>query len=143
MKIFVPFKKDAAFASEVLTVMSDQMAELKEETGKWPDKMWFIGAIGNELLQFIIDSKWDISAFGPQGHPVSLPNKIRFEYTKHIDQIEDVGQTIFDEALNGRMINGILGEATKEKIASAYSGLAYTIERKINPFREVRLIRRP
>lgn len=140
MRFEVPISKDAAFINLLFTTLSDRLVELKEETGKWPDRIHFGGSIGKELLSFIEEKGWDLQKFGPF-HEGQI-NKLIFYYSKPLDQIEDRGGTIFDEALHGKKVNGIPGPKTIQKIISTYAAPAFTIQRQIRPKREIFLTRK-
>lgn len=139
MKFSVPIIKDSGFAGLLFSTISDTMAELKIENGKWPDRIAFGGSLGKELFSFIAEKGWDLAKFGPIQEGVV--NKITFYYSKPLDQIEDRGGTIFDESLNGKKVNGVPGQETLQKIISAYAGPAFTIQRQVRPKKEIFLIR--
>lgn len=140
MKFKVPTEKEAAFAVEFFEFLSQNLSELKIESGKWPDSILFTGNLGKELISFIEEKGWDLAQFNPT-YKQNVLNKVVFSYSKPIDQIEERGRTIFDESLNNREIKGIPGRETQAKILGAYSNLAFTIERKIQPKIEIKLIR--
>jgi hypothetical protein len=140
MKFKVPTEKEAVFAVEFFEFLSQNLSELKIESGKWPDSILFTGNLGKELISFIEEKGWDLAQFNPT-YRQNVLNKVVFSYSKPIDQIEERGNTIFDESLNNREIKGIPGRETQAKILGAYSNLAFTIERKIQPKIEIKLIR--
>jgi len=85
---------------------------------------------------------WNLNKFNPSTNVMST-DRITYEYTKPLSQIEDRGGTIFDKSLSDTTVNGIPGVETVAKIKSAYSGnLAYTIERTVRPKLETKLIRK-
>lgn len=140
MQFKVPQIKTAQFATDLFNLLSDSIFELKGECGKLPDQVTFSGPLGKEVHSFIVEKGWDLKQFGLsfENSPV---NKIRFEYSKPVDQIEDKGATIFDEGFNNRKINGIPGPETIQKIIGAYSAPAFKIERQVRPNLEIRLTR--
>jgi hypothetical protein len=140
MKFKIPIEKEAEFAVEFFEFLSQNLSELKIESGKWPDSILFTGNLGKELISFIEEKGWDLAQFNPT-YAQNVLNKVVFSYSKPIDQIEERGKTIFDESLNNREIKGIPGRETQAKILGAYSNLAFTIERKIQPKIEIKLIR--
>lgn len=140
MQFSVPIKKENSFSTSLFNLLSDCIFELKSESGKFPDRIVFNGPLGKEVHSFILEKGWDLKQFGLQSSD-SIVNKIIFEYSKPVDQIEDKGATIFDEGFNNRKINGIPGPETIQKIIGAYSAPAFKIERQIRPKLEVRLIR--
>lgn len=140
MQFKVPQIKPASFSTDLFNLLSDCMFELRGECGKLPDKLVFSGPIGREVHTFIVEKGWDLKQFGLQKSE-SIVNKIIFEYSKPIDQIEDNGATIFDESFNNRKINGIPGPETIQKILGAYSAPAFKIERQVRPKLEIKLIR--
>ena len=140
MHFKVPAIKDATFANELFNLLSDCLFELKGECGKLPDKVTMSGPLGKEVHSFVIEKAWDLKQFGVN-YANSLVNKITFEYSKPVDQIEDKGSTIFDESFNGKKVNGIVGPETVQKILGAYSAPAFKIERQVRPKMEIKLIR--
>lgn len=140
MQFKVPQIKPAQFATDLFNLLSDSIFELKGECGKLPDMVTFSGPLGKEVHSFIVEKGWDLKQFG-LAYVNSPVNKIRFEYSKPVDQIEDKGATIFDEGFNNRKINGIPGPETVQKIIATYSAPAFKIERQVRPNLEIRLIR--
>lgn len=140
MQFKVPKIKPASFSTELFNVLSDSIFELKNECGKLPDRITFSGPIGKELHSFILEKGWDLAQFGLQ-QADSLVDKIIFDYSKPVDQIEESGATIFDESFNGRTINGMPGPKTVNKILSTYAAPAFKIERQVRPKLEIKLIR--
>ena len=141
MKLFVPNNKDVAFAKELFETLSNELIDLKVESGKWPDSISFTGPLGKEILEFIERAEWDFKSFGPKFAPGPV-NKIRIEYSKPLEQISGQERTIFDQSFNERQINGIPGPETVAKIVGEYSRPAFTIQRTIRPTREITLKRR-
>lgn len=140
MKFKVPIIKESSFAIDFFEFLSQNLSELKIESGKWPDSILFTGNLGKELISFIEEKGWDLAQFNPT-HMQNILNKIVFSYSKPIDQIEERGKTIFDESFNNREIKGIPGKETQAKILGTYSNFSFTIERKIQPKIEIKLIR--
>jgi len=141
MTFQVPATKDGPFTMQFFQILSDNLLELKIEAGKWPDRIAFSGNLGKELYEFIAEKGWDLKQFNLTlvASPV---DKIIFEYSKPLTQIEDKGATIFDESFNGRKVNGIAGADVMQKILTAYSAPAFKIERTIRPKLEVILTRK-
>lgn len=142
MTFAVPEIKEDKFSTDLFCLLSDCLFELKAEASKFPDKITFSGPLGKEIYFFIQEKKWDLQQFGI-ALVDSIVNKIIFEYSKSIDQIEDRGATIFDGEFNNKKINGLPGEKTIQKILAAYSSPLFKIERQIRPKLEVRLTREP
>jgi hypothetical protein len=140
MQFKVPKIKHSSFSTEFFNLLSDSIFELRHECGKLPDRVTFSGPLGKELHAFILEKGWDLKQFGLQSAE-SLVDKIIFDYSKPIDQIEDRGATIFDESFNNRKINGIPGPETIQKILGAYSSPAFKIERQVRPKLEIKLTR--
>lgn len=140
MTLGVPKTKGVSFATELFAAVSNELMELKEETGKWPDSISFNGPLGKEIYDFIMEAEWDFAKFGPKlvGDVV---NRVRVEYSKPVDQVEDRGGTILDQSFNERKVSGIPGPETMAKIVSVYSAPAFTIQRQVRPYREIRLKR--
>jgi hypothetical protein len=137
--LFVPKIKDSNFSSQLFNELSEKLSDLRSETSKWPDSLIFSGDIGKELFEYIQNNGWDLLAFNPKW--VTGPNKIIFEYSKPLTQIEDKG-TIFDSSFSERKINGIPGPETMAKIISKYVAPSFTIERTIRPSRQIKLVRK-
>ena len=140
MTFSVPQIKSAQFTTDLFNLLSDSIFELRRECGKLPDKISFSGPLGKEVHSFITEKAWDLKQFGLI-YVDSIVNKIIFEYSKPVDQIEDNGATIFDEKLNGKTVNGVAGPETVQKILAAYAAPAFKIERQVRPKLEIRLIR--
>jgi len=141
MRFNVPITKDAQFTQDVFQVMSDYLSELREEAGKWPNRITFTGSIGHEVYLFIVEKGWDFKAFNPTSTNGAGADKIIFDFSKPLTQIEDRGATMFDDGFNNRQIKGIPGPATMQKIIAAYSAPAFKIERTIRPKIEILLTR--
>jgi hypothetical protein len=141
MKLGVPTQKDQAFSGLLFNTLSESLIELKEETGKWPNRVTLTGSIGGEVHQYIVEMGWDLSKFGLR-HLAGGANKITIDYDKPLNQIEDIGNTIFDSKLSNIEIKGIPSGDTMKKILGTYLNLSYTIERTVRPRREILLIRK-
>lgn len=141
MRLEIPIKKDDNFGVDFFQVLSEGLTDLKIENGKWPDQIQFYGNLGKEAFEYLSEKEWDLAAFNPKSAG-GIVNKIVLSYSKPLTQIEDRGGTIFDEALNTKTVNGIPDSKTMGKIQSAYSSLAYTIERTVRPNYEIQLTRK-
>jgi hypothetical protein len=140
MELNVPLNKDSQFDSTLFKVISDGLTELYYETGKWPDSTIFSGTIGNELYNHLHNKDWDLKKFGPLCLPGGT-NKIRIEYSKPLNQIEDNSIPIMTDDLNGRQVNGFMGPEAMAKLMSSYSQPSFKIERTVRPYYEIRLVR--
>ncbi len=141
MKLLVPIEKDSDFAVELFNTISRYIFELRDETGKVPDQISFNGPLGKEVHSFICEKNWNLKKFKLFCANSTL-NEMIFCYSKPLDQIEEMGATIFDESFNNRQISGIPSGETMQKILSKYSSPAFKIERKIQPKIEIQLIRK-
>jgi hypothetical protein len=141
MRFDVPVEKDSPFILALFEAISDNLSELKITHGKWPDRVYFSGQLGKELYSFIIKAGWDLAKFNPQ-EINSIVNKISFEYSKPLDQIDDSSVTMMDAPLHNRVVNGFPGEKTIQKIIGAYSPPSFKIERTVRPTLEIRLFRK-
>jgi len=141
MKLFVPIEKDHTFSSLLFNTISENLIELKQETGKWPNCVTLTGVLGQELYQYITKMNWDLAKFGLR-YLAGGANKISIYYDKPLNQIEDIGNTIFDSKLSDIEIKGIPSGDTMQKILKNYFNFAYTIERTVRPSREISLIRK-
>jgi len=140
VKLKIPKDKDLNFSNLLFSDISEGLNELRLETGKWPDSIIISGPLGMEVHSFIVQQGWKLDEFGLK-YVASPVNKIRLEYIKPLDQIKEVGNTIFDSSLNGKEIKGIPGQETIDKIRSIYSNLSYTIQRTVRPVYEILLAR--
>lgn len=142
----VPHEKNSNFKMEFFSFIASCIDEIGSQTGKWPDKMSFIGNIGKELLDIIEENEWDFSRFNPT-HERSIVSKIIIEYQKPLTQCEDrdiiTGKegTIKGDSLTGQQMNGIPGPDTISKISNYGLSTNFTIERQIRPKLEVKLVR--
>ena len=141
MRFNISHISESRFATELFQIISDTMLELRDEAGKWPDRITFSGPLGKEVHSFIEKSDWDLKKFNPN-YINGIVDKIIFDYSKPVDQIEDRGSTIFDGDLNNRTVQGIAGAETVQKILSSYSAPAFRIERQIRPKREIHLFKK-
>jgi hypothetical protein len=141
MRLEVPKEKDPTFGTIFFQAISEGLTDLKLENGKWPNTILFCGPLGEELFDHLTELSWDMTTFNPTKGG-GLVNKIRVEYSKPISQIEERGGTVFDEALSTKTLNGIPDARTMAKIQTAYSNLAYTIERSVRPSYEIKLFRK-
>ena len=139
-RLIVPQQKDQGFSNALFNVLSDGLNELRLETGKWPDSIIISGPLGMEVHSFILDQGWDLSAFGLK-YLSSPVNKIRLEYSKPLDQIRDVGKTLFDKPIGDTEIKGIPGRETIDSIMKTYLNFSYTIQRTVRPAYEIPLIK--
>lgn len=140
MQFKVPKEKDSQFALNLFSVIEENLIELKMEAGTWPDRVVLSGPLGREVKEFITAKGWALDQFNLQ-EAASPVNKIVFEFSKPVDQIEERGTTIFDERLGEKKISGIPGRETAAKILSTYAQPAFKIEKQIRPKREIILIR--
>ena len=140
MQFKVPKEKDSTFTLNLFSVIEENLVSLKIESRKWPDRVVLSGPLGKEIHEFIKSKDWKLEQFNFENSN-SPVNKIVFEFSKPIDQIEDRGATIFEDRLSEKKISGIPGRETVSKILSTYAQPAFKIEKKIRPKRELILIR--
>ncbi len=138
MRLKVPQEKDQGFSIQLFSALSEGLNELLSETGKWPDSILIGGPLGKEVHQFILSQGWKLDQFGIK-YIGGLVNKIRLEYSKPLDEVREVGSTIFDKPLGDIEITGIPSKKTVDTIVSTYSNLSYTIKRNIRPSYEILL----
>lgn len=142
----VPQEKNSNFTLEFFSFIADCIDEIGSQTGKWPDKMIFMGNIGLELLNIIEKNDWDFKRFNLE-HERGLVNKIIIKYQKPLKQCEDrdliTGREgiIKSDSLHGQEMKGIPGPDTISKISGYGLNTNFTIERQIRPSLEVKLIR--
>ena len=139
MKFNVPIQKGNDFPILFFEFFAYEIQNIAAEYQKWPDKVTFLGRLGQELYDIIIEKKWDFSRFNIS-HQHSPVNKIIIEYSKPLDEIEDRGY-IKAESLNGQTMNGIPGNETVSKLKDFALNTSFKIERKIRPKLEIKLIR--
>lgn len=147
--LLVPQTKDSSFEIDFFQAISTGLESLAAETNKWPDKLLFTGDLGKELFDLIENKGWDLKHFNPCHIPGPV-DKIIFEYSKPLEQIEDRGGVTMQDSLHGKTIEGIPGPETVSKIIGATIGqlpnkdphLAYTIKRTVRPKFEIKLKRK-
>lgn len=142
----VPLEKDSFFYQEFFMLMSNSMQELLIDYQEWPDEIQFIGKLGRELKDIIVDKGWDFSKFNIKCFNSSPLNKIVFKYSKPLTvsdfKTEDGSiPHINADSLNQKMINGIPGPETMNKIISNSIGRGFNIEKTVRPELEILLIR--
>jgi len=141
MRLSIPKEKDQEFSGLLFNTLSEYLVELKEETGKWPNQVTLTGTLGGEVYRYIVEMGWDLAKFGLK-HLAGGANKITLNYDKPLNQVEDIGNTIFDSKLSYIEIGGIPSGKTMQSLLNSYSNLSYTIERTVRPNREILLIRK-
>ena len=146
MKLTVPINKDASFSTTFFNTLSECINILGSETGKWPDRILFSGQIGGELVQLIESTGWDLGRF-EISHSVSNLNQMTVDYSKPLDQIEDIDQSgkskqsYYNESIHGKVIKGIPSQSTLNHIIGSTAISTFKLERKIRPRVDVKLIR--
>ena len=135
----VPFDKDSKFSTDFFYFFSDCIDRIGSETERWPNKVTFLGKIGQELLDIIINNDWDFKRFNLV-HQNSTLNKIIIEFDKPLDQTEERGYVKGDR-FTGKTMEGIPGDTTVSKMKEHSMNMNFTIERKIRPKLEVILKR--
>jgi hypothetical protein len=139
VKFNVPIVKGNDFPMLLFGLLSNQIQQLATEHEKWPNKVTFLGQIGKEILDIIEEKKWDFDKFNLTHEQTSV-NKIIIEYTKPLDQIEDMGYAKGD-SLHGQTMKGLPGDETISKLKNHSLNMSFQIERKIRPKLEIKLIR--
>ena len=138
MLLKVPLVKSVKFNYDLLSQLEDLVSQLTQETGKLPSYLVFNGPLGKEVLDHLLSQNWDLSTFkltyGQAG------NNIEGGYDTPIDSVETRG-AISDSSLNGKIINGIPGPETLGKILGSMYSPQFTIEKKIKPSSQIKLIR--
>lgn len=139
MKFKVPINKESDFPMIFFEFFASKMQTLASEYNKWPDKVTFLGKIGKELINIIEDKGWDFTKFNIS-HESTLVEKIIIEYTKPIDEIDDLGY-LSGDSLHGKTMDGIPGSNTVDKLKAHSLNTSFRIERKIRPTLEIKLVR--
>jgi hypothetical protein len=135
----VPFDKDSKFPTEFFYYFSDCIDQLGSDTGRWPNKVTFVGKIGKELFDIINEKEWDFKRFNLT-YQKSILNKIIIEFDKPLDQIEERGY-VNGDSLTDQTMEGIPGDKTVNQMKEHSMNMSFTIERKIRPNLEVILKR--
>lgn len=141
MRFNIPIEKDDTFAFSLFDLLAQNLSDLRNEAGKWPDRLTFSGPLGKEVHSYVVEKAWDLKKFNPIVSN-GIVNQIIIDYSKPITQIDDSGATIFDESLNNRIINNVPGKETMQKVLSKYAAPSFKIERQIRPSIEIELIRK-
>lgn len=141
MKLKIPKELNNQFSVDLFRALSEGLNELRAETGKWPDSIIISGPLGREVHDFILSQGWKLDQFGIR-YAGGIVNKIRLEYSKPLDEIKEVGGTIFDKPIGEIEISGIPSKKMVDTIVSTYSNFSYTIKRTIRPNMEIILIRK-
>jgi hypothetical protein len=140
MRFEVPTLKDSKFSIDFFSLIDSHVSELASEHQKLPSQIVFSGRLGKELHSFIKDKGWSFAGFElieTQG-----PDQIVFKYATELDQVENTnGIPMHDSSFDGRVVDGIHGQETVQKILSGYLGGGFKIERKIRPEKRINLIR--
>ena len=135
----VPLEKDIEFATQFFYFFSECIHEIGSETERWPNKVTFLGDMGKELLDIIIEKDWDFKRFNLE-HKISILNKIVIEYDKPLKQIYHTGY-LKGDSLHDQTMNGIPGDQTVNRMRDNTISTSFTIERNIRPKLEVILKR--
>lgn len=140
MELKVPRDKGVQFDASLFKAISNGLTELYTETGKWPDSILFSGTIGSELYNHLYTKAWDLKKFGPVCVPGGT-NKIRIEYSKPLDQVEDNSAPIMVDRFDEKQVNGFMGSDEMAKLMRSYAQPSFKIERTVRPYYEIKLIR--
>jgi len=139
VKFKVPIDKKSDFPMIFFEFFASRMQTFASEYNRWPDKVTFLGNIGKELINIIEEEGWDFTKFNIS-HKSTLLEKIIIEYTRPIDEIDDLGYLTGD-SLNGKTMDGIPGSNTIDKLKAHSLNTSFRIERKIRPSMEIKLVR--
>lgn len=141
MRFQVPIEKGTSFAQDLFALISEHVSDLAIENEKLPNKIIFSGSIGREVFDFILEKEWNFKGFGLE-KVNGLVDSITFKYDQALTQTETRFGASFEEgSLNNKTINGIPGPETTQKIISAYSQPAFSIERTVRPEKKILLVR--
>lgn len=141
MRFDVPLDKDSNFAISFFSLIDQHVSELASEHQKLPSQIVFSGGLGKELHSFIKDKGWSFSGF--ELIEINGPNQIIFKYSKELDQVEMTnGIPMHDSSFDGKMVEGVLGQETVNKIMSGYLSGGFKIERTVRPEKIINLIRK-
>lgn len=135
----VPVEKSKDYKIQLFYFLSENIEKVAAEYGKWPDKVTFLGKLGKELIDVIYDMKWDLSTFNIT-YEKSIVHKIMIEYSKPLDEIEDLGY-INGDSINGKEVGGIPTSETMSKLNQHVISTNFKIERKIRPTAYIKLSR--
>jgi hypothetical protein len=139
MNLQVPFAKSTEFNIDLFKSIEHLVSELSLETGKLPTQLIFNGPLGKEVLLYLNELGWVLQGFklieGNAG------NSIEGGYSEAIDYVETRG-AIGDSSLSGKIVNGIPGPETMSKILGAMYSPQFTIEKKIKPNLQIKLVRK-
>ena len=141
MQFEIPIDKDSKFAIDFFGLIDQHVSELATDYQKLPSQIIFSGGLGKELHSFIKDKGWSFSGF--ELIELAGPNQLVFKYSKDLDQIEMTGGIpLGDLSFDGRMIEGVLGQNTVNRIMSGYVTGGFKIERKVRPEKIISLTRK-
>ena len=142
MRLSVPKEKDSRFAAELFETLSANIEDLASENLKLPKKILFSGPLGREALSFIRSKEWNFDGFSLENLG-GISNSIVFKYDAPLTQTNDPNQVIFEEgSLHGKVIKGIPGEGTIQKMIASYAAPSFKVEKTVRPERRVTLHRR-
>ena len=140
--IKVPVIKDSNYPIYLFQEISKHIEDLAFEHQRLPDSLLFIGRIGEDLMKYINDLKWDFSKFRMSQESSSVLNCLVISYQKEFTQVESNAIPTSDESFDGKEIEGIPNATTMSKIVNhSIGGLSYTKERNIKPETRIKLIR--
>lgn len=141
MRFEVPVDKDSKFAVELFSLIELQVSELTGEHQKLPSQIVFSGRLGKELHSFIKEKGWSFSGF--ELIEMNGAEQMIFKYSQELDQVEMRGDfPMHDSSFDGKMVEGVLGRETTNKIMSGYLSGGFKIERKVRPEKRINLIRK-
>ena len=131
MNLQVPFAKSTEFNIDLFKSIEHLVSELSLETGKLPTQLIFNGPLGKEVLLYLNELGWVLQGFklieGNAG------NSIEGGYSEAIDYVETRG-AIGDSSLPG--------PETMSKILGSMYSPQFTIEKKIKPNLQIKLVRK-
>ena len=131
--IKVPYDKKSEFMTRFFYTLSEAIDFLGYNYGKSPDVITFQGKIGREILESINTTGWNLDKFNPSiVGETSIYSDIVISYNKKIKLESNSGVPRHD-ILNGKIINGIPGPDTINKLISYSSNYSSVTERYIDP----------
>lgn len=142
----MPIHKESRFSIEFFNLISECVNQLGSQTGKWPDLIIFTGALGDELMDLIESSGWNMERF-QMTRQNSILDRMKVGYSKELDQISTIGidgkpaSDFSTDSLADRTISGLPGPDTINRINAHVLSSTFKIEKKIRPEIEIKLTR--
>lgn len=125
----VPIIKDEEFSIQLFKLFSYSIDNCFMNTSKIPDKITFNGKLAKEILEFIIEKKWNFNKFKIDYIDNDV-NMIIFSYSNE-KYNEESNEYISSNKLSNIVLNSIPNKEIIDSFLRNYVNFSYSIKRPI------------